>query len=152
MSDYDDFDIDNLDDDSGTDVVKQLRKAYKAKQKEIEALRKQVDDLSSVTRKSVVEGVLAEHGVDARISRFVPESATTAEEVSAWLSENGDLFGVNVEVQESAPEVQAASRMAAIGEMAAPADAGDIMSRINSATSSEELNEILFGNSVGPVK
>ena len=152
MSDYDDFDIDNLDDDSGTDVVKQLRKAYKAKQKEIENLRQQVQELSTASRKSVVEGVLTEQGVDTRISKFIPDSVQTAEEVSAWLSENGELFGVNVQPQESPEEVQAASRMASIGEVATPADSGDIMSRINSATSPEELNEILFGNQVGPVK
>jgi len=152
MSEYDDFDVDNLDDDLGTDVVRQLRKAYKAKQKEIEALRKQVEEMSTATRRSVVEGVLTEQGVDARISKFIPESVTTADEVSAWLSENAELFGLSVQPQESPEEVKAASRIASIGEMAAPADSGDVLSRINSATSPEELNEILFGNSMGPVK
>ena len=152
MSEYDEFDVDNLDDDSGSDVVRQLRKAYKAKQKEIETLRKQVDEMSTASRRSVVEGVLAEHGVDARISKFIPDSVTTADEVSSWLSENGELFGVNVQPQESPEEVKAASRMAAIGEVAAPADSGDVLSRINSASSPEELNEILFGSALGPVK
>lgn len=152
MSENDEFDIDNLDDDLGTDVVRQLRKAYKAKQKEVDQLRKQVEEFSSASRKSVVEGVLTEKGVDVRISKFIPESVTTVDEVEAWISENADLFGLEAQPQEESEEVQAAARIASVGSAATAVDAGDLKTRIANAQSQEELNEILFGNPYGPVK
>lgn len=150
MSDMD-FDIDNLDDDSGSNALKELRKAYKAKEKQAKELEEKLNELLTTSRRSTIEGVLTEAGVDTRISRFIPESVTTPEEVQSWLSENGDLFGVQVQEPEPAPEVAAAHRMANMANTAPSLDAGDLMSRIDAATSVEELNEALFGNSAGPV-
>jgi len=151
MSENDDFDIDNLDDDSG-DVVRQLRKAYKAKQKEVDQLRKQVEEFSSASRMSVVEGVLTEKGVDARISKFIPESVTTTDEVEAWIVENAELFGLETQPQKDSEEVQSAARIGSVGSAATAVDAGDLQTRIANAQSQEELNELLFGNKYGPVK
>lgn len=153
MSDVD-FDIDNLDDDSGSNVLKELRKAYKAKEKQVKDLEERLNELSTASRRNTIEGVLTEAGVDARIGRFIPDDVTTSEEVQTWLSENGDLFGLSVETPrvEQTPEVQAAHRMANMTETAPSLDSGDLMSRIEAASSVEELNEVLFGNSAGPVK
>ena len=52
---------------------------------------------------------------------------------------------------EAQPDVDAAARMANMTETAAPADAGDIFAKMAGASTEEELNEILFGNKVGPV-
>lgn len=152
MSDLD-FDIDNLDDDSGTNVLRELRKAYKAKEKQVKELEERLTELATASRRSTIEGVLTEAGVDTRIARFIPGDVTTADEVSAWLQENGDLFGVQIQEQaEAAPEVQAAHRLANIANAAPALDGGDLMSRIEAATSAEELNMALFGNPAGPVK
>lgn len=153
MSENDDFDIDSLDDDLGGDVVRQLRKAYKSKQKEIEQLRKQVEEFSAANRNSVIEGTLTANGLDARMAKFMPAEVVTADDVTAWLNENADIFGISTgDPQESSEEVQAASRMADITSHAPAASAGDLMSRIEAASSQEELNEVLFGNPNGPVK
>ena len=153
MSENDDFDIDSLDDDLGSDVVRQLRKAYKSKQKEIEQLRKQVEEFSTANRNSVIEGTLTANGLDARMAKFMPAEVVTADDVTAWRNENADILSISTgDPQESSEEVQAASRMADITSHAPAASAGDIMSRIDSASSPEELNEILFGNPNGPVK
>jgi hypothetical protein len=97
--------------------------------------------------------VLTEAGVDTRIARFIPDDVTTPDQVSEWLQDNGDLFGVQVqEAVEAAPEIQAASRLANIANAAPALDGGDLMSRIEAATSAEELNMALFGNPSGPVK
>ena len=153
MSDLD-FDIDNLDDDSGTNVLRELRKAYKAKEKQVKELEERLTELATASRRSTIEGVLTEAGVDTRIARFIPGDVTTSDEVSSWLQENGDLFGVQIQEQpvEAAPEVQAASRMANIANAAPALDGGDLLSRIEAATSAEELNMALFGNTAGPVK
>lgn len=153
MSENDDFDIDSLDDDLGGDVVRQLRKAYKSKQKEIEQLRKQVEEFSTANRNSVIEGTLTANGLDARMAKFMPAEVVTADDVTAWLNENADIFGISTgDPQESSEEVQAASRMADITSHTPAASAGDLMSRIEAASSQEELNEVLFGNPNGPVK
>jgi len=153
VSENDEFDIDNLGDDLGTDVVRQLRKAYKAKQKEIEQLRKQVEEFSTANRNSVIEGTLTANGLDARMSKFMPNEVVTTEDVNAWINENADILGISAgSPQESSEEVQAASRMADMTSHTPAASAGDIMSRIEAAGSQEELNEVLFGNPNGPVK
>lgn len=152
MSDLD-FDIDNLDDDSGTNVLRELRKAYKAKEKQVKELEERLTELATASRRSTIEGVLTEAGVDTRIARFIPGEVTTPEEVQEWLQENGDLFGVQVqEPVEAAPEVQAAARLANIANAAPALDGGDLLSRIEAATTAEELNLALFGNTAGPVK
>jgi hypothetical protein len=149
-----DFDIDNLDDDSGSNVLKELRKAYKAKEKQVRELEEKLTEISTASRRNTIEGVLTNAGVDTRIARFIPDEVTSAEGVQEWLSENGDLFGVEVAQQQepAAPEVEAAYRMANMANAAPSLDGGDLMSRIESATSVEELNEALFGNPIGQVK
>lgn len=148
-----DFDIDNLDDDSGSNVLKELRKAYKAKEKQVKELEEKLTELSTASRQNTIEGVLTDAGVDTRISRFIPDTVTTADEVQSWLSENGDLFGIEVQsAAEPTPEIQAAHRMANMTNAAPSLDGGDLMSRIEAASSVEELNEALFGNTAGPVK
>ena len=92
---------------------------------------------------------MAEANVDPRVARFIPDDISDADGVKAWLAENGELFGApDVEAK---PEVEAAARMAGVSESAAPADAGDIFAKMAGASTEEELNEILFGNKVGPV-
>ena len=141
----DDF-YDGEDDGS---LVKELRKALKAKDKQVKDLEAKLGEFESAGRQSVIEGVLTESGVPLGIAKFIPDDVVTTEGVDAWLEENAELFGLTkVESQESA-EVQAASRMAKLGNVSEAHDPGDLLSRIQSANSEEELNEVLFGNKHG---
>ena len=119
----DDF-YDGEDDGS---LVKELRKALKAKDKQVKDLEAKLGEIESAGRQSVIEGVLTESGVPLGIAKFIPDDVVTAEGVDAWLEENAELFGLTkVESQESA-EVQAASRMAKLGNVSEAHDPGDLL-------------------------
>ena len=143
---------DFLDDENdGSNVVKELRKALKASQKQVKDLESQLGEIRSADRKSVIEGVLSESGVPVGIAKFIPDDVVTKEDVDSWLEENAELFGLTKADTKDSAEIQAASRMAKLGDQAGSVDPGDILSRIASATSEEELNEALFGTALGPV-
>ncbi len=137
--------------DDGSNVVKELRKALKAKEKQVKELESRLGDIETAGRQSVIEGVLTESGVPQGISKFIPDDVVTREQIDSWLEGNAELFGLTKVDKKDSDEVQAASRMAKLGDQAQAVDAGDILSRIASATSEEELNEALFGTTAGPV-
>lgn len=139
---------DEMDDDS-SNVLKELRKAYKAKEKQVKELQDQLAGFQNASRQATIDGILTEANVDPRVARFIPDDISDADGVKAWLAENGELFGAPG--VEAKPEVEAAARMAGVSESAAPVDAGDIFAKMAHAGSEEELNEILFGNKIGPV-
>lgn len=143
----DDF-YDGEDDGS---LIKELRKALKAKEKQVKELESQLGEIHSAGRQKVIEGVLTESGVPQGISKFIPDEVVTAEGVSEWLNENAELFGLTKVESKDSDEVQAASRMAKLGDVAQAVDPGDLLTRIQSANSEEELNEVLFGNKLGKV-
>ncbi len=143
---------DFLDDENdGSNVVKELRKALKASQKQVKDLETQLSDFRNADRKTTIEGVLTESGVPIGIAKFIPDDVVTKEDVDSWLEENAELFGLTKVESKNSEEIQAASRMAKLGAQAESVDPGDILSRIASATSEEELNEALFGTALGPV-
>jgi len=143
---------DYLDDENdGSNVVKELRKALKASQKQVKDLETQLSDFRNADRKTTIEGVLTESGVPIGIAKFIPDDVVTKEDVDSWLEENAELFGLTKVESKNSEEIQAASRMAKLGAQAESVDPGDILSRIASATSEEELNEALFGTALGPV-
>ena len=142
------FELDDENDDS-SNVLKELRKAYKAKEKQVKELEEKLAGYQNASRQSTIDGVLAEANVDPRVARFIPDDVSDVDGIKAWLAENGELFGApNVEAK---PDVEAAARMAGVSESATPVDAGDIFAKLANANSEEELNQILFGNEVGPV-
>ena len=142
------FELDDENDDS-SNVLKELRKAYKAKEKQVKELEEKLAGYHNASRQSTIDGVLAEANVDPRVARFIPDDINDVDGIKSWLAENGELFGAPG--VEAKPEVEAAARMAGVSESAAPVDAGDIFAKMANAGSEEELNQILFGNEVGPV-
>ncbi len=143
---------DFLDDENdGSNVVKELRKALKASQKQVKELESELGEIRNADRKSTIEDVLTESGVPTGIAKFIPDDVVTAEGVSEWLNENAELFGLTKVETKDSDEVQAASRMAKLGDVAQAVDPGDLLSRIQTANSEEELNEVLFGNKLGKV-
>ena len=144
------FDDDDFEGDD-SNVVRELRKALKAKDKQVKELETRLGEIESAGRQQTIEGVLTESGVPVGIAKFIPKEVVTADEVHSWLEENAELFGLQKVDSKDSEEIQAANRMAKIGEVAQAVDAGDILTRISGATTEAELNEVLFGNSAGPV-
>ena len=150
MSNYDYEDDDDFDtNESSNDLVKQLRKASKQKDKELAELRAQFDGLSKAQRERTIKDALERRGVNQKIASFIPQDIDPTEEsVSKWLEDYADVFGIDLG-QNQKTNVDPAD-IAAYKKMTGTADAGmtpergaDVMSRLMNANSKEELDDII---------
>ena len=149
MSNYDYEDDDLESTDSGNDLVKQLRKAAKQKDKELSELRSQFENLSKAQRERAIKDALAAKGVNTKIASFIPSDIDPTEEsVSKWLESNADVFGIQT-AQTEQPNVDPA-QAAAYKKMSAATESGltpdrgaDVYQKLMSANSREELDEII---------
>ena len=148
---YEDEDDDfTTTDTSSNDLVKQLRKAAKQKDKELQELRSQFEGLSKAQRERTIKDTLAARGVNEKIASFIPQDIDPTEEsVSKWLESNADVFGIDLGQNQNEPNVSPADA-AAYKRMTSTTDAGmslergaDVMSRLMNANSKEELDEII---------
>jgi hypothetical protein len=151
MSNYDYEDDDDFDttESSSNDLVKQLRKAAKQKDKELAELRSQFEGLSKAQRERSIKDALERRGVNQKIASFIPQDIDPTEEsVSKWLEDYADVFGIDLG-QNQSTNVDPAD-IASYKKMTGTADAGmtpergaDVMSRLVNANSKEELDEII---------
>ena len=145
---YEDED-DDYTNDSSNDLVKQLRKAAKQKDKELAELREKFDGLSKAQRERSIKDALERRGVNSKIASFIPQDIDPTEEsVSKWLEDYADVFGIDAG-QNQTTNVDPAD-IAAYKKMTGTADAGlspergaDVMSRLMNANSKEELDDII---------
>jgi hypothetical protein len=151
MSNYEyEDDDDDYTSDSSNDLVKQLRKAAKAKDKELQELRSQFETLNKGQRERAIKDALAARGVNQKIASFIPQDIDPSEEsVSKWLTENAEVFGIDIEQNQAKANVDPADA-AAYKRLSAASNAGmspergqDIMSRLMNANSKEELDQII---------
>lgn len=148
--DYEDEDDDiTTGDTQSNDLVKQLRKAAKQKDKELAELREKFDGLSKAQRERSIKDALERRGVNTKIASFIPQDIDPTEEsVSKWLEDYADVFGIDAG-QNQTTNVDPAD-IAAYKKMTGTADAGlspergaDVMSRLMNANSKEELDDII---------
>jgi hypothetical protein len=149
------FEYEDEDDDITTpsndsnDLVKQLRKATKQKDKELAELRSQFENLNKAQRERAIKDTLEARGVNSKIAKFIPSDIDPTEEsLSKWLDDNGDIFGYQATEsnQASVDPAQAAAykKMNQATEQGLTPDASDdIMRRLMSANSKEELDEVI---------
>ena len=145
---YEDDDDDITTSDSGNDLVKQLRKAAKQKDKELAELRAQFEGVSKAQRERNIKDVLESRGVNSKIAKFIPSDLDPTEEsLSKWLDDNGDVFGFATESNQPVVDpAQAAAykRMNSVTEQGMTPDASDdIMRKLMNANSKEELDEVI---------
>jgi hypothetical protein len=149
MSNYDYEDDDLESTDSGNDLVKQLRKAAKQKDKELSELKEQFNNLTKSQRERAIKDALAAKGVNTKIASFIPSDIDPTEEsVSKWLESNADVFGIQTEQTEQ-PNIDPA-QAAAYKKMSAATESGmtpdrgaDVYQKLMSANTREELDEII---------
>ena len=149
MSNYDYEDDDDFTEDSGNDLVKQLRKASKQKDKELNELRSQFESLSKGQRDRSIKDALASRGINPKIASFIPQDIDPTEEsVSKWLEDYADVFGIEVS-QTQTPNVNPADAAAykrmtnSADSGASPEHNGDIMQKLMNANSKEELDDVI---------
>ena len=145
---YEDDDDDITTSDNGNDLVKQLRKAAKQKDKELAELRAQFEGVSKAQRERNIKDVLESRGVNSKIAKFIPSDLDPTEEsLSKWLDDNGDVFGFAAESNQPVVDpAQAAAykKMNSVTEQGLTPDAtDDIMRKLMSANSKEELDEVI---------
>ena len=151
MSNYDYEDDDDFTmDDSSNDLVKQLRKASKQKDKELKELKAQFESLNKAQRERAIKDALATRGVNSKIASFIPQDIDPTEEsVSKWLEDYADVFGIETGQTQATPNVNP-NDAAAYKRMTNSADSGvspehngDIMQKLMNANSKEELDEVI---------
>ena len=151
MSNYDYEDDDDFTtEDTSNDLVKQLRKASKQKDKELNELRAQFESLTKGQRERAIKDALAARGVNGKIAAFIPQDIDPTEEsVSKWLEDYADVFGIETGQTQATPNVNP-NDAAAYKRMTNSADSGvspehngDIMQRLMNANSKEELDEVI---------
>jgi hypothetical protein len=149
-NEYEDDDDDYTTSDSSNDLVKQLRKAAKQKDKELQELRAQFDGISKAQRERAIKDALAARGVNGKIAAFIPQDIDPTEEsVSKWLEDYADVFGIETSQTQATPNINPADA-AAYKRMTNSADSGtspehngDIMQKLMNANSKEELDDVI---------
>ena len=152
-NDWEDFDDDNEELDTPTndsDLVKKLRKALRAQEKENKEFAEKLEGLTKAQRERVVSEVLNQKGVNPKAARLILKDLddVNEESVNNWLDDNGDLFGFKQ--TQANPEQQAdlaALRQQDIVTQGAstPDKQIDLAMRINDATEAELLDMINSG-------
>ena len=151
MSNYDYEDDDDFDttETSSNDLVKQLRKAAKQKDKELAELRSQFEGLSKAQRERSIKDALERRGVNQKIASFIPQDIDPTEEsVSKWLEDYADVFGIDLGQNQSTnvdpADIAAYKKMTGTADAASSPERGaDVMSRLMNANSKEELDDII---------
>ncbi len=143
------YEYDDEDDDTTTDVVGQLRKVNRALEKRAKELEQELLGLKSQTRQRTVKDVLQAKGLNPKIAAFVPQDIDTSEEaINNWVNEYGDVFGIQTPSEEKpaakSPEVMAQAR---INNIAATGTAPDVdedaFAKIAAAKTKEDLDALL---------
>ncbi len=143
------YEYDDEDDDTTTDVVSQLRKVNRALEKRAKELEQELSGLKTQTRQRTVKDVLQAKGLNPKIAAFIPQDIDVSEEaINQWVNEYGDVFGIQTPSEEKpvqkSPEVMAQAR---INNMVATGTAPDIdedaFAKIASAKSREDLDALL---------
>ena len=150
MSNYDYEDDDFGIEDSGNDLVKQLRKATKQKDKELAELKAQFESLNKAQRERAIKDALASRGVNGKIAAFIPQDIDPTEEsVSKWLEDYSDVFGIETNQTQATPNVNPADAAAykrmtnTVETGVSPEHNDNIMQKLMNANSREELDDVI---------
>ena len=156
MSNYeyeDDDDADTTTESLSNDLVKQLRKANKQKDKELAELKSSFESLNKAQRERAIKEALAARGVNQKIPSFIPQDIDPTEEsVSKWLEANADVFGIQTEEVPQTPNVDPAQAAAykrmtnTVEQGITPEHNDDVLKKLMNANTREELDAIIKGS------
>lgn len=144
----DDDETNNQSQNSDSDLLKQLRKANKAKDRELKEVRDQLETLTKVSKERVVKEVLEKKGVNPKAVRLALKDIdeVTEENVNKWLEDNADLFSSKTNTELSAEEqenLDALTRQDDTTQGAGSPGAGSDVEKKMAAMSLDELREFL---------
>jgi hypothetical protein len=134
---------------SSDDVLKKVRRAERAKDKQVKELQAELESLRKFQREATISQVLAEKGVNPKVAKFIPaDIEMSSDSISNWLTDNGELFGVAAPVQQSAVDMNDINALRQIDAVTSgaisPDDVNDAFNIMNNASSAEELLNFLY--------
>jgi hypothetical protein len=134
---------------SSDDVLKKVRRAERAKDKQVKELQAELEALRKFQREATISQVLAEKGVNPKVAKFIPaDIEMSSDSISNWLTDNGELFGVAAPVQQSADQSENFAALRQIDAVTSgaisPDDVNDAFNIMNNASSAEELLNFLY--------
>lgn len=145
---YLEYDFEDEDNGSGTDLVKKLRKQIDALQKQVKERDEILAEYTTLSHEASVGEILEGFGLNPRIAQFIPDDVEADEDaVAEWLNEYGEAFGIEaVEEETPSSDAQAFEQISDFdnGEID-PYVGQDLASRIANASSPEELSNLLKG-------
>jgi hypothetical protein len=134
---------------SNDDVLRKVRRAERAKDKQLKELQAELESLRRFQREATISQVLAEKGVNPKVAKFIPaDIEMSSDSISNWLTDNGELFGVAAPVQQSAEQSENFAALRQIDAVTSgaisPDDVNDAFNIMNNASSAEELLNFLY--------
>lgn len=148
MADNYEYDIEEDEDYSGTDLVKKLRKQIDGLQKQLKEKDSLIEEFTTYSHEASVGEILESFGLNPKIAQFIPSDVEPDEDaISEWLNEYGEAFGITaVEEGSDSPDAQAYERMSSLDDGEVDPYVGqDLQSRIANVGSKEELLKIIQG-------
>lgn len=148
-----DYEDDNEDQDNGP---ADLRKALKKAQKEREALEAELGQMRKDLKSRTVKEVLESKGVPAKLAKLIPSDVDSPEQIDAWLNEYSDVFGLQNNQEEPAQPnvdeetIRANQRINNTTSTAqTPSNNESVHQKLLAANSRDELDQMIFGSSIG---
>ena len=144
---YQDFDDEELESEDGGDLVTQLRRATKKKDKQLKELMEELSSIKTAQRTNSIKSVLAERNLNPKIANFIPADLDASPEaIDNWVTENAEVFGLQVQKQEVVPDIATLRQIDAIAANSqVPVGGLDDFLRIDQAMSAEEIINMING-------
>lgn len=130
---------------------KGLRAQLESVLEEKKALEQKVQEANALLRERSIQDTLADLGVNAKVAKFIPTDVADKESIKQWVTENADVFNIQVGGTEAvAPKanvdpsaVASANRLNSLSSAAqSPSKIQDIEARIANATSEAEIQAL----------
>lgn len=128
-------------------LVNTLRKQLKEEAKAKKVMADQLSKLSTQVRESTINDIVKSRGLPDKVARIIPKDIDpSVEEVTKWLDEYGDVFGVpkteasaneSAETNQNNAAIQQMNQMASKGT-APGGNAQETMSALNDPNLTEE--------------
>lgn len=150
----------------GPNLVNDLRKQLKAKDKLLTEQAAQLKELGKTTRTNTIQSFLKDKGVNTKLARYIPpDIEATDEALTTWLKEDGELFGIKPgdgQKQEEAPVVEEEvftpddlGQLRQItgamqGGVVTPGKESDMLAKLNSFKSADEMTAFLQSQGMNP--
>ena len=142
MPDFDDDDLDNA------DLPASLRKQLKAKDKALDELKAQYEQVLKRDRERTLSDALTAKGLPSKVAKLLPSDLDpTPEAIDGWLSEYADVFGIKQEtpVEEPPAVPDAYKRLQALSSQTS-SEGGEqaVLHSITSAATEADLLKMIL--------